>query len=319
MSATYKVPRRIAASVAALGAAFATLAFASPAFAADGDVKVSISGLGDDVSIGNDSESFNVRVENETDQPITAVRRRIVIQLPGLTADQVSITRSRLPLFKSSSNPGEVTFEGDPLGFRLREKGERDDSESTSFSLRFSPGAPSGEANVTVIAVSAGQLLGSDSDSITVRPGRGQNQATTPPPTTLPPVTMPPVTPEATQTQTQVAPLDASQDDIFPTSSGIPTFLYILGAILVVLGGGILWLMFRNPKPEPAYVPAHGYPNADYDQTRAPSLGYPVPPRPAHTSPTTVMPTVRDPYTPPPGVDPWAKGAGPDSTQQFPR
>ena len=103
----------------------------------------------------------------------------------------------------------------------------------------------------------------------------------------------------------------------------MPSILYVLGAILLVFGGGILWLLFRRPKP----AATDGYPPADYEPARAPTLGYPMPARHAASppnagaplNPTTVMPAIRDGWTPPPGVDPWARGgSGADPTQEFP-
>ena len=90
MSTTTRYPRLVAASIAAVGAALATLALSTPAHAAEGDVKVSIGNLASSVSAGR-SESFTVRAENKTDNEITAVRLVIVVQLAGLNADQVGL------------------------------------------------------------------------------------------------------------------------------------------------------------------------------------------------------------------------------------
>lgn len=319
MSANRRLPRLLAASATVLAAGLATLALAAPARAADGDVKVTISGLGNSVSIGRDSESFSVKAENKTENGLTNVRRYVVVQLGGLNADQVTVRRSGVPLQRSSPGPGEVRFE-ELFGFNLEAEGTRRDEVSASFNLQFSQGAPAGEATVTALVVHNGQLLGSDRDQIMVR-GSGGQGPTSAPPTSLPPVTYTP--PAADPSETSVVPLDANaQPDIFADSSGIPTILYISGGVLLVIGAGILWLLLRSPKEElaqphaPGYV---GYPVPDYDQPRPASLGYPSGPRHAATSPTTIMPAVRDEnWSPPPSVDPWAKGAMTDPTREYP-
>ena len=131
-----------------------------------------------------------------------------------------------------------------------------------------------------------------------------------------------------------VAPLPGDTADAgAPVGSSVPIALYVLGAILVSVGGVILWLLFR---PRPALVagadpsgrpyPSGGGPYPTMPPPdRAPTLGYPRlgPPTPKHgadTEPTTVMPTMRDPFGQPPPVDPWAiqgGGVSDDSTHGF--
>jgi len=303
----------VAASLATLGAALATLALATPAQAAEGDVKVSISGLASSVYAGR-TETFTVRTENNTDNELTAVRRVIVIQLAGLDANQVDLSqRSALPPQKASAGSGQVQFT-ETIAYRLRPHDEKDDTKQASFTFRFDGSIPPGKAVVTVYAVKEGSVLGSASDSMDVRGAGGQHETpSAAPTTTLPPVTAPPPTVDADETPVSPVEID-QQSNILTNDSGIPTILYVVGAVLLLLGGGILWLLFRSPKPAlTGGYPVVGYPD-DGHPVRPPNLGYPAQPRGAPLNPTTVMPTVREDWTPAPGVDPWARGPGTDRT-----
>jgi hypothetical protein len=73
----------------------------------------------------------------------------------------------------------------------------------------------------------------------------------------------------------------------------VPVILYVMGILLIVVGGLILWLLFRRQKP---LADAGGYPTAEYDQVRPSSLGYPR--HAATVRPTAIMPTVQDPEPP---------------------
>jgi hypothetical protein len=279
-------------------AAGAVLALAAPAAAQNGDVKVTI-GLGSSVTAGR-TTSLNVTTSNTTNQVFLTVRRVIVIQLPGLTENQVTLTASHdglTSLSRSMGSDGSIRFE-DRLPFRLasEQKGSSD-TRTTNFTLKFDTGAPSGDATVTVYAFNGNAQLGSASDQISVRGGTGQT-------TTTPPATTPPAT-ESASPDAAGPGAGAEQTEgplLSGAAGGIPTILYILGAVLLAIGGGILWLLFRRPAEESA---TGAYPTV-------PSAG-----RHSHRpDPTTVMPTVRDPHTPPPGVDPWAPV---DPTREFPR
>lgn len=313
MSATRSAPRPlvriVAASAAVLGGLLAAVASATPAHAEDGDVKVTLSGLDSSLRAGR-NEDFTVRTENRLDQEINAVRRVIVVRLDGLNPDQVNVSArgGGVPMVKSSSGSGEVRFD-EALGYRLAPDGDRGDSDSVTLTIRFNQSAPGGEVTVTAYAMRFGAILGSASDTMDLK-----SDAPTPTPTPsseAPATSAPPTGAGPTQVQT----LDPETVAGITDASGIPPFLYVLGAVLVLLGGGILWLLFRPEKP--ALVEGYGVPAAydtrAYEQVRPPSLGYPAPRHGANLNPTTVMPAV-DPNTPPP-ADPWADGG---TTQQFP-
>lgn len=291
---------RMRTKLVAIGAlvAGAVLALAAPAAAQDGDVKVTM-GLSSRVTAGQ-TTSLNVTTSNTTSQPILTVRRVIVIQLPGLTANQVSLVANHdalTSLTRSQESDGTVRFD-DRLPFRLAaEQKGNSDQRTTNFSLKFDSTSPSGDATVTVAAVNGSDQLGSASRTISVRGGSGP-VTTTPPPTSASPTD---TTSDLAQA-TGAGPAQTDEPLLSSGSGGIPTILYILGAVLLAIGGGILWLLFRRPAEETA------------------TGAYPTAPRAGrHTrppAPTSVMPTIRDPGPPPPGVDPWAPT---DPTREFPR
>jgi len=163
---------------------------------------------------------------------------------------------------------------------------------------------------VTAYAV-AGNVLGQASDTIDVRLS-GHAQQTTPPPTTEPAATQPAAGPTDTGGPVVLA-TPRTDPQLLSNGGGIPIILYILGAVLLALGGGILYLLFRSPKGEL-------YETEEEDEPgRTTGLGYPTAPRHAATvAPTAIMPAVRDAHDPrvPPGVDPWAIS---DATKEIPR
>jgi hypothetical protein len=282
-------------------AAGAVLALAAPAAAQDGDVKVTI-GLTSRINAGQ-STSLSVGTSNTTNQAILTVRRVILIQLPGLNANQVTLTANHdglSTLTRTQESDGTVRFE-DRLPFRL--SGQRSDgnSRTTKFTLKFDAASPSGDATVTVDAYNGNDQLGSASRTISIRGGSGP-VTTTPPPTSASPTD---TTSDLAQA-TGAGPAQTDEPLLSSGSGGIPTILYILGAVLLAIGGGILWLLFRRPAEEAA---TGAYPTVP----RAGRHTRPVRP----PAPTSVMPTIRDPQgPPPPGVDPWAPT---DQTREFPR
>ncbi len=197
------------------------------------------------------------------------------------------------------------------------------------YTIQLLAGAPNGKGSLVLEVYHNNQLLGSNTKSFTVRGGVATPSAPadpTPEPTTQ--TQADPGVGPATGTAPPVNPLNPEQQQSAGTTggSGVPTALYVMGGILVAMGGGILWLLFR-PRPQPAGVAGADHPTDPYppapagtayrsDPDRAPTLGYPREQRPtgrhsATTQPTTAMPVVRDssPATPPP-VDPWASQAG---------
>ncbi len=309
MPATPTTRRAATAIAAAAVAVFASLAVAAPA-RADGEVKVSLQGLASSMTAGGRGDGFSVRLENNTDQPLLNVRRVIAVRLAGLTGDGVHITRGSFELQKSATGPGEIIFS--EAGDSLEPNGR---AQTRNYQLTFTASAPAGRAQVTAYALAGGsqKQLGSDSDGVEVKGANGptKNPEHTPTQTPSPAATVPP--PTNTGPPVTIEPLDANGIAGSPNSGGgVPVILYILGGVLVAIGGAILWLLFRSPRPalvDDGYAPG-------YEPVRPPSLGYPAPgyppagPRPAGP-PTAVLPVVPEGRTLPPGVDPWAQGGRP--------
>lgn len=319
----------------AVGAVLALVWVSSPAFAADA-VELSISNLSSTLTAGaNRADGFRTTMKNRTDADIQPIRRFIVVHLPGIKPENVRIFQGLLPLQSQSAGADQVRV-ADSLQVHLGPHNKANDESRQDFAIQLGAGTPNGRGEVIFQAYRGEQLLGSTSKNITVRGGTAQASPT-------PSATKATRAPTASATQDQVVPNDTGGITIPVTplsdkkasadtsGSSIPVVFYVLGAILVVAGGGILWLLFR---PRPALVadsPTGAYepvrpPAAHYAPDPAPTLGYPrlSPPaqgRPgATTHPTTVMPTVRGTASPPPPVDPWAtQGGASDSARGFPR
>jgi hypothetical protein len=252
---------------------------------------------------GSRADTFTVKAENKTKTDLAPLKRVIVIRLAGLPMDAVRISRGLLPLAVSGST-GQVVFT-DQLQFSLRRDGVSGDSATATYSLQFLSQAPGGRATITAEVFNNTAVMGTDSDTITIKGAAG----TGPTPTKTPGSTDPGVVPTfETQPPISLAPLDAS--DKGADLGGAPVALYVTGGLLVAAGGATLWLLFRK-RPELANATVGGYPVGDYEAA-APTLGYPA----AHaapaggTPPTAVMPAVRNPSTPPP-ADPWSSSAPP--------
>jgi hypothetical protein len=308
----------------AVGALLAALLVGSPAFAAD-PVSTSISGMSSSFTAGaRNADSFTLTMSNETKNDIQPIRRIIVVRLPGLTPQQVRISRGGLPLAGQASAAGEVRA-ADMLQDSLGPKGKARDQSKADYTIQFLAGAPGGKGDLTFQAYHNETLLGSTTKGFTVRGGTAQ---TTGPATPTPNDTATQsggVVPGAVSPAQPVAPLETNKAQASTSaSSGVPTIFYVLGAVLVTMGGAILWLLFRprqsaalvagSDQPTDPYPPAPGYRAEPTD--RAPTLGYPRQEgrggghgHVANIQPTTVMPAVRD-SAPPPPVDPWAGQGG---------
>lgn len=298
MSATRRMSR-LGAVLA--GVVVAVGVIATRAEAAEGDVAVRLSGVASSVTAGGRPDTFSIRLSNETKERIGQVRRVIVIELDGLTTDGVVVARGNAQLPTEQIGPGLVRAV-DYLAVDLAPNKRPGSAVTEGFAILFTQDAPAGRARITAEAWGASGRLGSDSDNIRIRaqnPRPGQTTSNRPTPTTTPPTVPPPVTQEA---QPSLAPLEGVSDAASAPrgGNGLPTTLYLLGGVLVAMGGAIIWLLVRRPATD-----AGG-------QTGA----YPVvvPYQPAHSAerarrpldPTAILPTVR-PAQQPPAVDPWAK------------
>lgn len=265
--------RRVATVTATVaGALLAMLALTTtPAYAEDA-IKVELNGVGGSINAGNRSfDSIAGSYENETDNTITNIRATFTIRLEGLTPDGVRIQRLEA---LGASLPSEAAGDGtvritDPHSFDMG----RNDRRQTRYLLQFTPAAPSGEATITLELFSGGNRLGGDSASVNVRGGD--------PTKTTPPNTNPGIVPtfEAGPSYS-LAPLPQSNDLV---STEVPATLYVMGGILVALGGVILFLLFRRRPGATVAYPARE------EEIPPPSLGYPR----STPHPTAMLPTVR--------------------------
>jgi hypothetical protein len=314
-----KVLSRLAAATAtatAVGAAVLAL-FAAPAYAEDA-VDVDINGLASGMAAGDRPDAFAIRMQNRTKAEIQPIRRTFVIRLEGLPAEAVRMTRGHDPL--PASGFGEVQVI-DGLNVRLGPDGRSGDSVTTAYTIQFAESAPGGRATVTVTASVGPNVLGSHSQTITVKGGRG---AATPSQSS--------VATEAggvptfeTGPSVSIAPLTEDKG-LAGSEGGIPFAFYVVGALLVGAGGVILWLLFR---PRRGLV---GETAVGYEPASSPLLGYPTPRHAAPEIPTAAFPHVStERYAPPtsepppatsdapPAFDPWALPANPPApTREFP-
>ena len=126
---------------------------------------------------------------------------------------------------------------------------------------------------------SGGTRLGGDSAATNVRGGDAPTRTT-------PPNTNPGIVPTFEAGPTfSIAPLPKSAD-FGSDGTAVPAALYVMGGLLVALGGLILFLLFRRQRPA-ALVER---PVTEYEEMPPPSLGYPTS---AGVHPTAVLPTVR--------------------------
>jgi hypothetical protein len=274
--------RRLATVTAtAVGVLLAMLALtATPAHAADA-IKVELNGLGGNMNAGGRFfETITGTYENESDNAIANIRATFTIQLDGLTPDGVRIQRLEAFGAGLTSEPaGDGTVRiTDPLSFDMGKNNRR----QTRYLLQFTSSAPSGKATITLELYSGGTRLGGDSASTNVRGGDAPTKTT-------PPNTNPGIVPtfEAGPTYS-IAPLPQTNDLV---SSEVPVSLYLMGGVLVALGGVIMFLLFRRQRP--AALVAHN-PVQD-KEVPPPSLGYPR----SAVHPTAALPTVRGPEPPP--------------------
>ncbi len=274
--------RRLATGTATFaGVLLAMLALTTtPAHAADA-VEVNLDGISGNITAGSRSfDGFSARYENKSDGAISNIHAVFTIHLDGMAPDGVRIQRALGAALPSESAGDGTVRITDPLTFDL---GRRDRRQS-NYALQFADGAPSGKASITLDLYSGSTRLGGDSASTTVR---GSGVAT--PTSSTPPNTNPGIVPtfEAGPSYS-LAPLPEAVD---LTSTDVPPSLYILGGLLVTLGGVILFLIFRRQRGA-ALVE---YP-ATYDEVPPPSLGYPS--VTGAMRPTAALPTVRRPEPP---------------------
>jgi hypothetical protein len=300
---------RIAATAAVAAATLvATTLLAAPAYAEDA-VTVKLDAPGS-LTPGRGG-SLTVSMQNQTDQEIVRVRTIITVRMAGLPVDAVLVTRGGLPLPRSGED-GSVRFT-DALQGRLGPDGRANDESQARYGIVIAPGSPTGDAEIIAEAYADGNRLGGDSDGVEFRAGRGDRST---PAKTTPPNTNPGIVPtfnNPTAEQT-FKPLDRGTP-LAAVDTGIPFYVYIVGVILLGVGGVLLWLLFRERRPVGAAVAGSvpAGPAAGLGARLARFTGG-TPRQPAVHQPTTVLPTVRMPrpashHLDPPS-DPWAGNTG---------
>ena len=292
---TTTVYRRLAhVSAITAGVLLTTLALASPAFA-DDTIDTNLSGVSSNSTAGaRVGDPISVTFTNKSNNAITSIRPVFTIHLDGIPADGVRIGRilgSELPV--DASGDGTVQL-SDPSTFELLKNGRR----TVNYTLLFTSTAPGGKATITVEAFSGNNRLGGDSSSTNVR-GNAPHASASATPSSTPPNTDPGIIPTfGTGPSYSLAPLEPEAST---PSTSVPVSLYVMGGLLVSVGGVILWLLFRRPKP---LAEVAGYPPPGFDQARPSSLGYPRAAAPVY--PTAVLPTVEPPTGLTPPVDPYS-------------
>ena len=290
MSANRTLRRTAAALGIATATALAALLPASAALAAD-DVEVSLSGLNSTQTAGDQTpDTFSVRFQNHTKQTFSNVHAAFLVEVPGLPPESVRILHNDRELARSTNSAGVVFTEDEPVS-QLPLLPGRSVQPRTPYTVVFDASTPAGHGKLTAFALVNGQQMGSDASSFNLRSAVGATPSHTPSHSPSAAATVP--VPLPSGAQQPVAPLNG-QGRTTPLSgdgSGVPVILYILGGILVAMGGAILWMLFRRPRaagdePEFAMVDPTPVP---------PTLGYPAGPR--ASAPTATLPVVHEQRT----------------------
>src|SRR5262245_48153708 len=292
----------LATVMAAAVGALLPVAIAAPAQASrmEDMVDVNLGGLSSTLVAGGRGDTFSIELRNNLPQQIF-VRRQFVVRLDGLTPDGVMISRDRHPTNFSSTAPGEVMGED---GFvPLSAKGDKGDRKQFTYLIQFASGAPGGNAQVVFRALQfgPGTVLGTDRDTVAVRSGTFGTPSSSP---SVEPTPSDAASPEASSTDPAVvlAPLDSDPTNFGADLAAVPVILYVLGAILVSVGGIILWLLLRRPRPA---LVAHGtYPTVIYQPQPLPQRRAAAPLNPTATMPLPPADLGRGSHQQP--TDPWA-------------
>jgi hypothetical protein len=277
-------------------------------------------------SAGGRADNFTVTLRNNTNSNQVAITVNFAVQLNGLTASQLRIRSGIGGDLATHDAGGNMVVATDPRSHDFGPKGTVFGRETQiSYTIEFLAGTPSGKATLTASAVKQGNQFGSASDSITIKGGAAASP--TPDPSSAAPTdtaTDPAVGGPSGGQAVPTQPL-SDKNAIPDSGGGVPVVLYVMGALLLGVGGVILYMLFRQRQPAAAVADT---PPGEFD--RPASLGYPAgrasakPPVPV--DPTTPMPSLRvatmpNPQVPrpgpsgprpgpvgpvdPPPVDPW--------------
>jgi hypothetical protein len=276
--------RSIRLTVAAL-AAFAASALALTMLAlparADDHIDVEIGGVSGRINAGGFAfDDFRVTY-SRGDEPYEGIQTVITIALDGMPGDAAHVQRFFGQDLPHEGGDGAVTFV-DPTPFNLNNR----DQQFTYF-LGFGSNAPSGQASITVEAYLAdGTRLGVAGASIEVRSGNPRSSPTT----SAPPNTNPGYVPTF-EAGPSYSLANLPQADTAPmVTAGVPTSLYVMGSLLMLLGLVVIALMFRRQYATTRIAAS---------QSAAPLGALREPPSELRPYPSPA-PTYGDPRTPPP-------------------
>jgi hypothetical protein len=226
------------AAATAVGVALAGT-IAAQAFA-DG-IDVSLGEVPSSVTAGGQPDDFTVGLRNNTGTSVSGVTVGFAIQLDGLTASQVRIHADGGDLSMRDEGDQVIATDPDPRDFR---KGR---GTEIGYAIEFLTGAPSGQATLTAEALANGDLVGQASSRITVSGG-----AAAPSPTDTSPAPTDSATPYgAASVSPGIAGAVPNGGGMSEGGAGIPVGLYIMGGLLVGVGGVILWMLFKQ-RSQPA-------------------------------------------------------------------
>jgi hypothetical protein len=233
------------AGATAVGIALAGTA-AAPAFAAGFDV--SLNEVPSSFTAGGQPDDFTVELQNNTNKSVTGVMVGFAIQLDGLTASNVRIHTFGADL--AMRDEGDQVVATDPHPRDLP-KGAR---TQIGYAIEFLTGAPSGRATLTAYALARGGTLGQTSDPIDVQGGTATPTPTAAPtPTDANPFPTDSAAPYNGAASVPPGITGALANNNTPDSGAtdIPVGLYIMGGVLVGVGGVILLMLFKQ-RPQPA-------------------------------------------------------------------
>ncbi len=304
MSVARTLTRLTLIIAAAIGAAMMS---ASTAVAANADFTLTVKVFPTNTVVINRSYEYEIRVANHSATAYPAVQRVVVVQLPGLTPDGITVGKNAgSPLNKTSGGSGRVVFT-DPKLIRVTATGQSGNAMTWAYVFKLTATAPPGQAKFTFLALDGGTLINSAASTTTVlNPGYVKPSPTrkptsapsaghspTSPPTAIPSATASTAaaTPAASSAATDAPSADetvseADQptvDSETPGANGgtsdstMPPIVYVAGAGLLGGGVAVLWFVRRRS-------PGHDDDDYPYDDSpprgphpRGPHLGGPRP------------------------------------------
>jgi hypothetical protein len=242
----WRTAARLAAVLAA--AAGLVLAGAAPALAAPYSVGL---GLPSSFRVGGSPGAVTVKITKGEDGCVNA-RWGVNIRLPGMSSDQIRVERalngSWHRVSAQSVDDGAVAFGADgPLC-----KGR---AITARYRVSFLAGAPTGQATFVARASVFGRSIGSDSGTRKVVAGKNSSPSPKPSPSDSPsesPTPAADATGEAAD-ELAVAPTPAAAGGSAGGGflSGVSLVIMIFGALMVGIGGTLLYVIIRKIRPEP--------------------------------------------------------------------